>query len=66
MDQSRDDLRMAAEGSGQTNPGDEAPPGTPGTGENVCPACKGSGRMNNASCPECNGTGVVIEGIGGG
>jgi hypothetical protein len=27
------------------NPGDEAPRGTPGTGEDVCPECKGSGRI---------------------
>ena len=48
------------------NPGDDAKPGTPGTGENVCPACKGSGKVDNRSCQECGGTGVVIEGISGG
>jgi DnaJ-class molecular chaperone len=48
------------------NPGDEARPGTPGSGENVCPDCKGSGRVNNAPCKTCGGTGKVIEGIGGG
>lgn len=47
------------------NPGDEAEPGTPGTGENVCPECKGSGRIGAAPCPNCGGTGVVIEGVGG-
>src|SRR5947199_303234 len=26
-------------------PGDQAPPGTPGTGEDVCPRCGGSGRL---------------------
>ena len=35
-----------------TNPGDEAPAGTPGTGEDICPACSGSGK--------------ITEGIGGG
>ena len=50
----------------KSNPGDEAAPGTPGSGENVCPDCKGSGRMNNAPCRTCGGTGKVIEGIGGG
>ena len=25
-------------------PGDEAPPGTPGTGETLCPRCGGTGR----------------------
>jgi DnaJ-class molecular chaperone len=51
---------------GGINPGDDAPPGTPGTGENVCPECKGSGRIGAASCQACGGTGKVIEGMGGG
>lgn len=49
-----------------TNPGDQAPPGTPGTGENICPACAGSGRQGEQDCPVCGGSGRVIEGIGGG
>ena len=48
------------------NPGDEAAPGTPGAGENVCPDCKGSGQLGNAPCQTCGGTGKVVEGIGGG
>jgi RecJ-like exonuclease len=47
------------------NPGDDARPGTPGTGENVCPDCRGSGRIGSRACPTCGGTGKVIEGIGG-
>lgn len=47
------------------SPGDEAPVGTPGTGENACPRCGGSGRLGASSCPECNGTGKVNVGIGG-
>lgn len=47
------------------NPGDEAPPGTTGTGENICPECAGTGRRDAAPCPHCNGTGKIIEGIGG-
>ena len=50
----------------QMHPGDDAPPGTPGTGENICPACKGSGKIGQKPCPECGGTGKVVEGIGGG
>ncbi|MGJ3265170.1 MAG: hypothetical protein ACFE0R_18250 [Salinarimonas sp.] len=46
-------------------PGDEAAPGTPGTGENVCPDCRGTGRLENRPCPTCGGTGIVEEGIGG-
>ena len=47
------------------NPGDEAPAGTPGTGENVCPVCHGTGRIANRPCENCGGTGKIIEGIGG-
>lgn len=50
-----------------THPGDDAAPGTPGTGEDICPRCKGSGLLENRQeCPDCGGTGKVIEGIGGG
>jgi hypothetical protein len=47
-------------------PGDEAPAGTPGTGEKVCPDCGGSGRRAGGACPTCGGTGKVTAGIGGG
>jgi len=47
------------------NPGDEAAPGTPGTGETFCPACGGSGQLDGASCQTCGGTGQVTVGIGG-
>ncbi len=58
----------ASGGSGTVPPGagDDAPPGAPGTGENVCPECNGSGRLDSRPCPNCDGTGKVIEGIGGG
>src|SRR3954470_9640536 len=46
-------------------PGDEAAPGTPGTGEDICPECGGSGRTVNGVCPNCMGTGKVTVGIGG-
>jgi DnaJ-class molecular chaperone len=46
-------------------PGDQAPEGTPGTGENVCSACNGAGIRNGETCPECEGSGYVITGIGG-
>ena len=53
--------------SGSTvNPGDDAKPGSPGTGESVCPECNGTGKLGQASCPKCGGTGKVVEGIGGG
>ena len=47
------------------SPGDEAPAGTPGTGEDICPNCGGSGRAASGSCPMCAGTGKVTVGIGG-
>ena len=46
-------------------PGDEAPPGTPGTGENICRDCGGSGHKGGSECPTCQGSGVVTVGIGG-
>ena len=53
------------QGRAKLNPGDQAKSGTPGTGENLCPDCSGSGRKDGGQCPTCQGTGTVIEGIGG-
>jgi RecJ-like exonuclease len=51
----------------ETHPGDEGAPGTPGTGEDICPRCKGTGKLaDGKQCPECGGTGKIVEGIGGG
>jgi DnaJ-class molecular chaperone len=47
-------------------PGDEAPPGTEGAGEDVCPACGGSGEKDGSTCPECEGSGTVVRGVSGG
>ena len=49
----------------QLAPGDEARPGTPGTGEDVCPQCHGSGKKAGQRCENCAGTGKIIRGIGG-
>lgn len=49
------------------NPGDEAAPGTVGSGDDVCPVCAGSGKnADGGGCPNCRGTGIITEGIGGG
>jgi hypothetical protein len=48
------------------NPGDEAAPGTPGTGEDICPLCHGQRRIMHTRCPNCGGSGKVVRGIGGG
>ena len=48
-------------------PGDEAAPGTPGSGEGICPVCSGNGKTPDGKpCEYCGGTGRIIEGIGGG
>lgn len=51
--------------SDKMSPGDQAPPGTPGTGENICPVCSGEGTVDGQKCVNCGGTGMVIEGISG-
>lgn len=58
-------MNNSKDGTVATNPGDEAAPGTPGTGENICPVCNGSGRTDAGECKNCSGIGKVIEGIGG-
>jgi hypothetical protein len=62
---SQAEAELEAEGGAVTNPGDEAPSGTPGTGEAICRDCGGSGRVDGNTCPTCGGSGKVIEGIGG-
>ena len=59
--------RPKDEGSSGVRPaaGDDAAPGTAGTGENLCPECNGSGRIGDRACPNCDGAGKVVEGIGG-
>lgn len=48
-------------------PGDDAFAGTPGTGEDLCEDCGGTGiRKDGSECPTCEGTGRLIHGIGGG
>jgi RecJ-like exonuclease len=45
---------------------DRVPAGTPGSGENVCRNCAGTGKVDAKTCPECNGTGKVVTPVGGG
>ena len=53
-------LRAEAE-LADVNPGEEAPPGTPGAREHICPACGGSGRRGGQRCKDCGGTGRSVE-----
>ncbi len=49
------------------NPGDEVPPGSPASGENLCRACGGTGLdEDDEACPECGGTGRVIVAVSAG
>ena len=50
----------------EMTPGDEAPAGTPGTGEDICEECNGSGKVDGNLCEACGGTGLVVRGISGG
>ena len=47
-------------------PGDEAPEGTPGTGEDLCLDCHGEGKLEGQPCATCTGTGTITRAIGGG
>lgn len=61
-----DDPRDTIQNDAMMAPGDQAPPGTPGTGENVCPECNGTGKTDGRACGNCAGTGIIVEGISGG
>jgi hypothetical protein len=47
------------------SPGDEAAPGSPQTGEDICPECNGSGKKaDQTACPNCGGSGRVVRIVG--
>ena len=50
-----------AEAEVGVNHGDEAPPGTPGAREHVCPECHGTGRRGRKRCQTCGGTGRIVD-----
>jgi hypothetical protein len=57
--------RRAAMADGdRKNPGDEDAPGSPQTGEDICPTCEGSGRLDRGPCPDCGGSGRVTVIVG--
>ena len=53
-------VRAEAEVAG-VNSGEEAPPGTPGAGEHICPVCQGTGRLGRKRCDSCGGTGRIVD-----
>jgi len=64
---------MSSSPDKQTVPGTEAPgknrengasPDAPQTAENICRTCSGAGRVDGKPCPDCGGTGKVIETVG--
>lgn len=56
----------------QHTPDNDPEPGAPGTGQDVCPECvgtgkqvdKASGQPTGKKCERCGGTGVVVQAIG--
>ena len=61
----RSDSSPLAAGPSPTSPGDDASPGTPGTGEDICRVCNGDGKVDGKTCENCGGSGKVVEGVGG-
>lgn len=62
--------RLAGQSGGSARAGQQAntdrvPEGTPGSGENICRRCSGSGEIDGSTCPDCGGTGVVTTPVGG-
>ena len=64
MTGSRETGNPRAQQPATRNPGDEALPGSKQTGEQICPACRGSGRMDQSACVECGGTGRITAIVG--
>ncbi len=46
------------------HPGDEARPGSPQTGEQICPDCQGTGRREGDACAACGGSGRIVVIVG--
>ena len=46
------------------NPGDEDVSGTKQTGEDICPACNGSGQIGLTACSDCGGSGRTTVIVG--
>jgi DnaJ-class molecular chaperone len=64
MSGSRDPLRPKKQAPRPRNPGDEARPGSEQSGDQICPTCGGTGRIENSACADCGGTGRVTVIVG--
>lgn len=58
--------RVPPDSDPRMHAGDALPPDAPNAGETICYTCGGSGSLEGKSCPECQGTGKVIESVAGG
>jgi hypothetical protein len=66
VERMRADLqRVPRSSASQTGNPDAVPPDAPGSGENLCRTCAGSGTVDTMPCPDCGGTGTVTTAIGG-
>ena len=63
-DRAEPGLRAGTSGGTPGHPGDEAPPGSPQTGEHICPDCHGEGRRDGEPCATCGGTGRIVGIVG--
>ncbi len=46
-------------------PGDAETAGPAGVGEDVCPQCDGTGKVDGEPCPYCLGRGKILREIAG-
>jgi DnaJ-class molecular chaperone len=44
--------------------GDEVAPGSPQSGDAICPACSGTGEIEGKPCPDCDGSGKITALVG--
>jgi hypothetical protein len=59
-----DPSTMAGDSDRPLKPGDEVRTGTPGSADNVCRRCGGSGMLHGVPCTDCKGTGIVTTNVG--
>lgn len=58
--------RIPPSSDSEMSSGDALPPDAPNASETSCHRRGGSGKGDGARCPQCEGSGRVIESVGGG